>query len=467
MSDLYCRGCGRELPASAPAACVCPQSGKDGGDHVVARRLDPAFARFPTDAEPNPFVRYRTLTHAYSLARGHGMPDEDFVRLVRELDTSVAAVAGTGFVETPFAERRELATALGLDPRVALWVKDETGNVSGSHKGRHLMGLAILGETLARLGLSPAGVATSAPLAIASCGNAALAAAVVARAWRRPLDVFIPTDASPIVVRALESHDARVHVCHRDPGAVGDPCYLAFREAVRAGAVPFCCQGSDNGLTVEGGETLGWELVGASIAQGITIDSLFVQVGGGALAAACIDAFRDANAAGAPVALPAVYAVQTRGASPLRRAWKGVASRALAALGHDAGMVDAPDAVVARELRAHADSAAVRDALDHAARHRSSFMWPWETPPVSVAHGILDDETYDWLAVVQGMIDGGGHPVVVSEEELLEANALAHAHTGIDVCITGSAGLAGLIQLQRSGVSPGRTIGLVCSGLRR
>ncbi len=31
-------------------------------------------------------------------------------------------------------------------------------------------------------------------------------------------------------------------------------------------------------------------------------------------------------------------------------------------------------------------------------------MWPWETEPHSVAHGILDDETYDWLAVVEGML---------------------------------------------------------------
>ena len=42
--------------------------------------------------------------------------------------------------------------------------------------------------------------------------------------------------------------------------------------------------------------------------------------------------------------------------------------------------------------------------LAWAARHRSAFMWPWETEPHSVADGILDDETYDWLAVVRGML---------------------------------------------------------------
>jgi len=32
-------------------------------------------------------------------------------------------------------------------------------------------------------------------------------------------------------------------------------------------------------------------------------------------------------------------------------------------------------------------------------------MWPWEETPRSVAHGILDDETYDWLAIVKGIME--------------------------------------------------------------
>jgi threonine synthase len=34
-------------------------------------------------------------------------------------------------------------------------------------------------------------------------------------------------------------------------------------------------------------------------------------------------------------------------------------------------------------------------------------MWPWEEPPHSVASGILDDETYDWLAVLRGVVAPG------------------------------------------------------------
>ena len=95
-------------------------------------------------------------------------------------------------------------------------------------------------------------------------------------------------------------------------------------------------------------------------------------------------------------------------------------------------------------------------------------MWPWEAEPRSIAHGILDDETYDWLAVVRGMLETGGEPVVVSEAMLREANVLARSATGIAVDHTGSAGLAGLLQLLREGrVGRGETVAVIFSGAAR
>jgi hypothetical protein len=78
-------------------------------------------------------------------------------------------------------------------------------------------------------------------------------------------------------------------------------------------------------------------------------------------------------------------------------------------------------------------------------------MRPWESEPHSIAHGILDDETYDWLEIVGGMVESGGWPVVVSEDELRRANDLARSQTASDVDHTGSSGLAGLVHLLDAG----------------
>ncbi len=95
-------------------------------------------------------------------------------------------------------------------------------------------------------------------------------------------------------------------------------------------------------------------------------------------------------------------------------------------------------------------------------------MWPWEAVPHSVATGILDDETYDWLAVLRGMAATGGSSVLVDEAMLLQANRWALESTGIAVSHTGSAGLAGLMQLRRDGViAAGSRVGVLFSGVQR
>jgi threonine synthase len=110
----------------------------------------------------------------------------------------------------------------------------------------------------------------------------------------------------------------------------------------------------------------------------------------------------------------------------------------------------------------------VETALTFAAHHRADFMWPWEEAPHSVAHGILDDETYDWQAVVAGMLRTGGTPLVVDEATLEAANDLARVTTGIDVDHTGSAGLAGLLQLSRGGaLGPDEHVVICFSGITR
>ena len=449
--SLVCGGCGVEAPPTAPFRCGAARPGDDI-DHLLTRVIDIAQVRFPRTAgeAPNPFLRYRSLTLAWHLARAHGWSDAQLVDTIAALDEQVAAIEGHGFTVTPLRPLPVLRKAIGGPAE--LLAKDETGNVSGSHKARHLFGVMLYLRVAEALDLMPA----NRPLAISSCGNAALAAAVVAAAARRPLDVFIPTWAEAPVVEQLRSLGARIQPCPRRADTPGDPCTHAFRGAVAAGAIPFSCQGSDNGLAIEGGMTLGYELVAALATD--PPDRIFIQVGGGALASAVIQAWREAKAWGLVRTLPRFHAVQTSNTAPLARAYRRLLTRIASELPAHALEVDHPrDSLAARDARAQLlrhtrHRPAVAAALHHAATHRSLYMWPWEREPESIAHGILDDETYDWMEILRGMLTTGGFPIEVDEELLRESRALVRRHSRVVADATGSSGLAGLIQLQRAGV---------------
>jgi threonine synthase len=444
-STIRCHGCGYLADPADPYPFRCPRAGTDDTDHVLARVLSLHGAVFPHGREANPFLRYRALMHSHHVAMARGLPDAGYRDLVATLDASVVAVDGHGFRATPFFRSGDLSDALGFDSRGGVWVKDETGNVSGSHKGRHLMGVLIHLTVMEQTGLADPGRRQE--LAIASCGNAALAAAVVARAGGWPLTVFVPPDADPGTMRRLHEHQATVVVCPREPGALGDPAYLRLRRELEAhAALPFTTQGPENGLALEGGQTLGYELV-TDLASGPgNLDHLVVQVGGGALAGSTIQALREAVGLGALSRLPKIHTVQTASVHPLERAYARV--RAL--------LPDEPGPET------------IQKAMTEAAAHRSAFMQPWPEEPKSLATGILDDETYDWRPIVEGMLLTGGRPLVVGEDMLAEASALAVARTGIPVDPTGSSGLAGLIKMRRSGEIGDRDrVAVLFTGLRR
>ena len=416
-----CGGCGAVVTGDLPFAC--PNLG-DGGDHVVAPLLRGPLAE--PDDDPQPFVRWRRR-----LAAWHRTGDDRrHLGTVRRLDDAVADVAAEAHGVTVSPTR--WWDGLGC------WVKDETGQPGGSHKVRHLFGLALWLEAV--------GVEPARPLAIASCGNAALAAAIVARAAGRPLRVFVPPAADPWVLDRLGSLGADVTICARPQGVAGDPCYRRFRDAVAGGALPFSVQGPDCGLAVEGARTLAWEL--AEQCEGL--DRVCVQVGGGALASGLVAGFRLTGRT------PILNAVQTDLVHPLVRAWE----RAQAV-----GRVDP--------------------------FRRADYMWPWDQglsgppggdqgpsgPPggddggaaqTSLAGGIVDDEAYDWLEVVRGMSATGGWPVTAAEDELSAANRAAVEVTGIAADETGTAGLAGLRTLRRThDLAPAEHVAVIFTGARR
>ncbi len=430
-STLVCAGCGGSPDPGDPYPFRCPSHGVGDVDHVLTRVLDLESigpGRLSLGSDPCPFVRYRALLHSSHRAAAAGITDDHFVALTRDLDRRVESVDGRGFRVTPLRRDDALSVALGFSSDGGVWVKDETGNVAGSHKGRHLFGVLLHLEVSRLAGAGPA-VSGTHPLAIASCGNAALAAATLAAAAEQPLRVFVPVNAEEETLARLHRLGATVVVCERQAGVAGDPTVERLMGELDAGAVPFTCQGNLNGLAIEGGETVGWELAEQLAPLDPPAGHLVVQVGGGALASGCAQGLAEAHALGALRSLPRLHTVQTAAAHPLERAFRAVR----------------------RDVPAGAGPKESDLALAAAVRHRSTYMWPWEKEPHSVASGILDDETYDWAAVVGAMLRTGGQPVIAGEERLVDAHDLGR-RAGHSVSPTGTAGLAGVLELLADGV---------------
>ncbi len=472
---LRCRGCATSvdpldpLTGGATAGFRCPNTTRAPRiDHVM--QWEPTAVgvdEWPSDQSINPFIRYRTLHHSYWLARARGVSDETYIDKVGRIDRAISGVAGTGFVITPFGRADISSAALGVN----IWAKDETGNVAGSHKARHLMGLAI------HLDVEKVSVVTR--LAIASCGNAALAASMIAKAVRRPIDVFVPSSAKPTVLARLTELSARVTPVSRTAASPpGDPCVHSFHDALSRGALPFCCQGNENGLTIDGGTTIGHELADQLVVNDVHPTKLLLHVGGGAFATAVTRGLGQAMLLKHIESLPQVICVQPNACAPLRRAWIAIANRALTAIGDDLRADDsneddsiaggsqqlANDAAIAARLVLPDAQEALTAALQFAVSNRASHMWAWDDPGTTIASGIVDDETYDWFSLVGAMLCTGGYPVVVNDEQLIEANRLAASAADE----TGTAGLAGVIALKSADLLDEHDcVVTIFSGIRR
>lgn len=357
--------------------------------------------------ETNPFIVYRERLDSYNTAMLNGWSDQQFVDLVSRLDQDIALIDGTGFSITPVLDGSELAKALGL--KVDLKIKVEIDSVGGSHKARHLFGVAL------HLAVTENTKETQ-PLAIASCGNAAIAAAIVAKAINRPIEVFVPTWAEKSALATLQNLGAQIQVCESNPSTLGDPCYAHFMAQVQRGSQPFGVQGINTPSTFDGGRTLGWELRD----QVDNLERVFVQVGGGALG----------TATGRALPNVALYPVQVAGCAPLKRTW---------------------------------DLLAPEFDLERGRANPEEFMWPWDQPS-SAASGLLDDVTYDWLPLLEATIESGGTPLVVPETTLIETHETATSVTGLNVSPTGVAGLAGLAE---ASVEDGSVVGVLFTGIDR
>ena len=386
----------------------------------------------------NPFVKYRDHLDVYRFALGQGMSDGGFVELVENLDAKVAQVWGTGFVETPLVN-------LDLGDRFPTDVvaKVETANVSGSHKARHLFGLMIHNMVLESTSGVGAGSLNQPDLAIASCGNAALGAAVVAAAAERRLIVFVPDDANQLIVSKLQQLGAEVEHCQRQVGVVGDPCLHRLEQSVDHGAQPFSVQGPICPESIDGGRTLGLELAEQLDTQQIWVDHAWIQVGGGALASSVMDGLARACP---DRRLPRLHPVQAQAAHPYVAGWRRIAPELWGQPIKFGDESSNPEAwrQFADQLQIHTSDLDLAAVLDQ----RADLMVPWPTTPTSVASGILDDLAYDWRTVMVHQIKTGGWPVTASEADFERALDVGKAQVDPAPDATGTSGLAGIFTLK-------------------
>lgn len=424
VTGLECSVCGAKVSIDQPLSWRCPQATDENRQHVL--RLVSSIVPFRPIENDNPFLSYRTWLAVDSFGESIGLSDEVRVRIIEDLNNAIISIGGVGFHHTPLMRADALSEHLGFSVDGGVWIKDETHHVAGSHKARHLMTEMLHLLMAEQAGLTPWSSASNRPsLAIASCGNAAIAASTIAAAVKWPISVHVPVAASDEVVKTLESLGADIRVCpRRESDPAGDPCVFRFRELVATGAIPFGVQGTENAWCLDGGRTIGWEILEQMDNR---VDRVFIQVGGGAFASCVASSFKNVGVH------PKLHAVQTEGCAPLARAW----NRALETGG-----------------------------LTNIGKRWGDLMWPWESEPQSLADGILDDETYDWIGVVEGMADTGGSPVVATEMSVVAAYNIAHQFTTINVSPTGAAGLAGLLEY-RDHVEDNERVVVVFSGVLR
>ena len=142
-----------------------------------------------------------------------------------------------GFRVTPFAGPTPCPTAR-LRRDGGVWVKDETGNVGGSHKARHLVAILLHLRAAEALGAG-ASDATAAGDRVVRQRRDRRGTLAAAAGW--PIDVFVPdvgrADGVVDLLDALGAPDHRVRRRRRRPAR--RPVRAAVPRGGRRRAVPF------------------------------------------------------------------------------------------------------------------------------------------------------------------------------------------------------------------------------------
>ena len=102
----------------------------------------------------------------------------------------------------------------------------------------------------------------------------------------------------------------------------------------------------------------------------------------------------------------------------------------------------------------------------YARENSADLMKPWDNPK-SLASGILDDVTYDWLGVIRSLLLSDGGSIVSSEKNKISASQLVSS-LRINAEPTGAASVAGVISLLEDKIiDQSQKVGVLITGVNR
>ncbi|MFM7494318.1 MAG: hypothetical protein ACKO2A_10470, partial [Acidimicrobiaceae bacterium] len=136
VTGWRCAACGTRVAISEIFSWRCPNSSDSDRHHVL--EIENAIAPLRSNGDSNPFIGFQRYLAWDAFAATLGLEFDSRTKIILDLDDAVAKIAGTGFRTTPFLRNDALSDALGFAEQGGIWIKDETHNVAGSQKARHL-----------------------------------------------------------------------------------------------------------------------------------------------------------------------------------------------------------------------------------------------------------------------------------------------------------------------------------------
>ena len=249
------------------------------------------------------FARYNLERAAKNMRPGHLALREptlwryDDVLPVENPDHRISL--GEGF--TPLLSARRLGAKVGL-PR--LFVKDESGNPTGSFKAR---GLALAVSMAKALGATA--------VCLPSAGNAGSALGAYAARGGLKAHVFVPRDVPRVFLMETEAYGAEVVTVK---GLISDAGKACAERAKQEGW--YECATLKEPYRVEGKKTMGYEL--AEQMGWKLPDAILYPTGGGTGLIGMWKAFQEMEAMGfVGPGRPRMYAVQAEGCAPIVKAF--------------------------------------------------------------------------------------------------------------------------------------------------